>query len=258
VRERTLHQLLDYALLVQEATRRGFDRSDELSVAMVIELAHRLELQVQATVDPLALPEADLRAYYAAHHEKFAIAPLRRATYVRVPTRAEASALVARARRMSISDFRDLALARVDDGTGAELPYVDESGRPSGVPVNAPLDATLVQRAFALDELGEVSEPFEHGGGFVVLRITGRTEGAGNRFEDAVDQVREALAAERVQHAQDALEQRLRREHAVEVHPELSDASTLDAEPPLGIPAGFPAAPPDPRAPTITVEPDDA
>ena len=36
------------------------------------------------------------------------------------------------------------------------------------------------------------------------------------------------------------------------------DAVMLDPAPAADIPAGFPAAPPDPRAPTVVVEPDDA
>ena len=258
VRERMLHKLVDYALLTQEAVRRGYERSDRVRVAMLIELTNQVEARVAASVDPMAIPEAELRAHYDENRAKFAIAPLRRATYVRAPTRAEAAALAARARSMPISDFRDLAIGRVRAKAGGELPYVDAEGRPDGVVGRPLVDAELVKHVFAVDALGKVSEPFEHEGAFVVLRITGRTEGAGNRFEDAVMKVREVVVQERVKQAQAALEQRLHAEHAVEVHPELLDAVMLDPAPAADIPAGFPAAPPDPRAPTVVVEPDDA
>jgi hypothetical protein len=255
-----LRELVDYELLIQEATRRGYADSDAVRVAMLIELTHRLEERVALSIDPAALPEAELRAFYDAHRATLAIAPMRRATYVRFGTRAEAQALFARAKRMSDTEFRDLAngRAKADASSGGELPYVDADGRPGGVPSAKAEDAALVQRVFALPVLGAVAEPFEHGGGFVVLRVTGLTAGAGNRFEDAAEKVREAVAIQRAKQAMAALEQQLRAEHPVEVHPELADQVELDPAPPADIPAGFPAAPPDPRAPTVTVEPDDA
>lgn len=259
-RVRMVRALVDYALLIQEATRRGYAERDELRVAMLIELTHRVEAAVALSVDEAALAEADLRAYYEAHRAQIAIAPMRRATYVRAATRQEATQLAARARRMTVSEFRDFAIGRgrAAEGEGGELPYVDAQGRPAGVESAAPLDRALVERTFALAQEGQVSEPFEHDGGFVVLRLTGSTAGAGVRFEDAEERVRVALATERRAQAEAALERQLRAEHGVEVHHELSDLIVLDPAPAADIPAGFPAAPPDPRAPTVTVEPDDA
>jgi len=258
--ERMLHALVDYALLIQEATRRGYADRDEVRVAMLIELTHRVEAAVALTVDEATLPEADLRAYYASHREQLAIPPMRRATFVRAATQKEAAELASQARRMTISAFRDLALARgrAGKGEGGELPYVDAQGRPAGVVSAKPVDRALVDRAFALAQDGQVSEPFEHGGGFVVVRLTGSTAGAAMRFEDAEKQVRAGLATERRAQAQAALEQQLRAEYPVEVHPDLSDRIVLDPAPAADIPAGFPAAPPDPRAPTLLAEPDDA
>ena len=259
-RERMLHALVDYALLIQEATRRGYADREEHRVGMTIELTHRVEAAVAATVDEAKLPEADLRAYYEAHKAQFAIAPMRRATYVRAATQKEAAELVARARRMTDSAFRDLAIARgrASQAEGGELPYVVAQGRPAGVASAAPVDRVLVEHAFALAKDGQVSEPFEHGGGFVVLRVTGSTTGAGTRFEDAELRVRAALATELRAQAQAALERKLHADHAVEVHEDLSDLIVLDPAPAADIPAGFPAAPPDPRAATVIVEPDDA
>ena len=259
-RERMLHAMVDYELLIQEATRRGYADNDEVHASMLIELTHRIEAAVDRSVDEATLPEAELRAYYAAHRAQLAIPPMRRATYIRVATQREALELAARVRRMPVSDFRDLALGRggAGQGHGSELPYVDAEGHPAGVPSAASVDRALVDRTFALAKEGQVSEPFEHGGGFVVLQLTGTTTGAGTRFEDAEPRVREGLALERRAQARAALEQQLRGAYAVEVHAELSDPIALDPAPPADIPAGFPAAPPDPRAPTVIVEPDGA
>jgi hypothetical protein len=259
-RERMLRAMVDYELLIREATRRGYANDDDVHAAMLIELTHRIEAAADASVDEATLPEPDLRAYYDAHRAQLAIPAMRRATYIRVATRQEATELAARVRRMPVSDFRDLALGRggAGQGHGSELPYVDAEGHPAGVPSAAPVDRALVERAFALAKEGQVSEPFEHGGGFVVLQLTGTTTGAGTRFEDAVPRVHEALALERRAQARAALEQQLRGAYVVEVHAELSEAIALDPVPPADIPAGFPAAPPDPRAATVTVEPDGA
>jgi hypothetical protein len=68
--------------------------------------------------------------------------------------------------------------------------------------------------------------------------------------------MREQLAGERFERARDELEKRLYAEQRPEVHAELLDAVSFGKPETLDQPSGFPAAPPDPRAPPSHVEPE--
>lgn len=68
--------------------------------------------------------------------------------------------------------------------------------------------------------------------------------------------VRKELARQRVEKARDELVKRLYQQYQPEIHPELIAAITIGPVEPLDQPSGFPAAPPDPRAPTRTIESD--
>jgi len=177
---------------------------------------------------------------------------------VHVATRAEADALAAQARAMPLDAFRHLAAERDALHRGGELPYCDAQGRPDGNATAPKLDGALVQQVFGLGQVGDVAAPFEHAGGFVVLRMTALKPGSGERYEEAARAAREGLLSERRVQAVEALLTRLRGEYPVVVHEALLGLPVLDAPPPADRPAGFPAAPVDPTAPTQMVEPDGA
>jgi hypothetical protein len=92
----------------------------------------------------------------------------------------------------------------------------------------------------------------------VVLRVTGETPEHGRELADVEGKVRGLLAEQRADEVVEALVRKLRAEVPQTRALELLERVKLDEQPPLDIPAGHPAAPPDPTAPTIIVEPDDA
>ena len=255
-RQRMLREMVDYELLLQEAARRGYAERREVRDACTAGAISKLEADVAASIDEAALPESELLSHYEAHRNKYAVPAMRRASYVRVGTRALADALAARARAMPLDAFRVLAVKLDQSGQGSELGYVDVQARPDGNPTSAPLDAELVKQAFAIADVGKIAAPFPHGGGVVVMRLTAKRDAIGERFEEVVQQVREDVAIERRTQAHDALLERLRSTTPVVVQPDLSDTLPFEPAPALDIPSGFPAAPPDPTAPTIIVEDD--
>jgi len=68
--------------------------------------------------------------------------------------------------------------------------------------------------------------------------------------------LRKELAQRRFEQAQDELAKRLYDEHKPEVHADLLEAVALQPTAPPDQPQGFPAAPPDPRAPVRVVQSD--
>lgn len=80
--------------------------------------------------------------------------------------------------------------------------------------------------------------------------------GAGS-FAEAERALRQILAQEQAAQALDRLVEMRRRENPVAIHPELLADIELAAPRFSGIPSGFPASPPDPRAPARLAEADD-
>ena len=89
-----------------------------------------------------------------------------------------------------------------------------------------------------------------------MLYVTDRIEAKEIAADVAESTVRGDLARQRSMQAVDTLVAELRKAHPVETHPERVAWIELDPAAEADIPHGFPAAPKDPTAPPVMVEPD--
>lgn len=259
-REALLDSLIRYDLLALEAERRGYGERLEVKVAERKEAGDRM-LMARLAVDPTSLPREEVEKAYVERKHEFGRPQMRRATQIKVATEAEATTLIKQLTGSEREQFAQVARERNLDvrvrNQGGELGYFardgkSESGRPTEVP------AALVQEAFALRRVGDVSRrPIAHDGAFSVLMLTGEMPEIAKSFAELEPVLREQLAAQKEKRALESLLQELRTALRVEVFPELVDSIELPPTEPRDMPEGFAAAPPDPRAPPVFLEPDD-
>lgn len=260
-REKLLHDLVRYDLLVREAERRGY--AENTKVVQGVRAAEIAGLQQRdLTVEPESIAAADVEKYFAEHRDAYERGEQRRASYIQVATAAEAKALIGQLRGKSRSDFAKRALAVSTDprtrSQGGELGYQTRERRTSANAANDNAPAQpLVDAMFALRKVGDVSaQPLAIDGQFGVLMLTARVPPSARTLAQVDGEIREQLAEQQSKSALSALVEKLRAEQKPEVHPELLDAIQLDAWQSLDIPRGFQAYPPDPRAPAVLIKPD--
>jgi hypothetical protein len=114
----------------------------------------------------------------------------------------------------------------------------------------------LVNATFALRKVGDVSKPIAQDGSWSIVMFTGEMPPFDKSLAQAEPELRQKLAITLTLRALEKLVSELRAKYAPEIHAELIDAVELPPATPLDMPEGFPAAPADPRAAPIRMEPD--
>jgi hypothetical protein len=260
-RQRLLSELLDYDLLVLEAERRGYRNRPATAQA-----ARRaaVDALLAATRRQGAVPDAnspEIAAYFAEHSGNFQRPALRRAMHIQVAGEAEARALLASLAGATREQFASVARERSLDvrtrRQGGELGYCDEKGQAWERAADEGCPAPIARAMFALSKNDELApQPVAHDSAFSVVMLTAQMPAKIPTLDRVRAKIVELLAERARAQRLDALMARLRAERSIEVHPELLDAVVLPAALPQDMPAGFPAAPVDPRVPPKEVEPD--
>jgi len=183
-RRRVLDRLIDNELLVQRGIELGLLEQDrrvraDLSAAVIDLLVARGQQQVEPS-------DAVLRAYYRANAGMFRSPPalkLRR-LFVRIAAPARAGEARERARRAADRWRHGQSVTELTD----DPPLVLPRGRLPVSKLRDYLGPRLVQAALAL-EVGEVSEPVRARGGYHLLEVLERRDGAARPFAEVRAQV---------------------------------------------------------------------
>ncbi|MBK8171833.1 MAG: peptidyl-prolyl cis-trans isomerase [Sandaracinaceae bacterium] len=248
-RREFVDSLIRFELMAQEAEKRHYGRDPDVVRAVkqnAVQQFIKAEFDDRITIE--SVPMADVQAYYNAHPEEFNRAEMRRASHILVGTREAAQALVAEARSADPTVFRALARAQsLDTETklrGGDLGYFTLDPRP-GV-ADEQIDPQLTHAAFALREVGDVSDPVQVGNQWSIIKLTGTRPAESRSVNDSAPSIRMRLWRERRTEALETFVTELRTRLHAEVHPELVNPIRLDP-PPEG-PGGMPATPGAPGA----------
>jgi hypothetical protein len=254
-----LESLIRWDLLVKEAEARGY--ADQATVQEAVKSQKVEQLVAAAThVEPASFSEAELARALEPRRLEFQRARMRRATYIVVAQQAEAVALISELKHATREQFAQAARDRSIDlssrNQGGELGYFDQDGKnEKGQPAHGL--APLTKAAFGLKRVGDVSpEPIALSNGFAVLMLTGEMAAYTAPPGQVDELLREGLLQTKQKAALEALVKELSAKAQPVVHAELIGQVVLPEIAPLGIPEGFPAAPPDPRVPPKTIAPD--
>jgi peptidyl-prolyl cis-trans isomerase C len=230
-RRQLLNEIIQVELLAEEAKRRGLDKQPETQERLRQMLKEELLRDLRRNVPgPSDIPEADVHAYFDAHHDEFKEPERRRVAHIVVASELAAKAALQKALGASPSDWgklvSDISLDKPPKSAGptpgelaGDLGIVGPPGHPRGANPRVP-DA-LRAAVFQIDKVGDVLDHVvPDGGRFHIVRMTGRTEARDRSFQDAERTIRVALVQQRIHEREDQLEQDLKQRFPVTIDDE--------------------------------------
>jgi len=232
-RREILDELVDEMLLYQAALERGLEHDPHVRRLMA-RLLYQQEIAVKA---PGTFPEEELKAYYQAHPDEFAVPEgvrIRRILIKITPERADeaARAKAEEIRAELVSDpesFEKLATEFSEDPNlprGAASHFLRRDEPPW-------IDRTVVDQAFEL-EVGQLSPVFRSSDGYNILMAVERREPKQFTFETARPQVLRKVREERLKALYRSYVDELRRSASIQVDQSL--LASIEVTPPLSHP----------------------
>lgn len=257
-----LDSLIRFEVLAKEALRRGLDKDPEVVRTMkqvMIQKLMRDELDLKITADTVTDPE--MKTYYEANLADYVKPEEVRVSAILVKNRAQAERVAQEARGeagKTNKGFRDLVSRYSQDEDsklrGGDMRYFDAQTKD--------LPAKVVQAAFALINVGDVSPAIDAGNGtWYVLKQTGRHRAMTKSFDDAKPAIRNKLFRDKRVLAQKDFVDQLKAAAKIEVNepnlakvridtsPAVDDGRGSDL-PPLPMTGGASDIPVPPPAPT--------
>jgi len=212
-----LETMIRFELLAKEAERRGYDRDADVVRAMKQVMIQKLMVdEFEAKIDPNAIPEAELRAYFESHQDDYNRPSEIRASAIVVTDAALAERVAIEAKGEAGSTqrgFRDLVdKYSVDADTkerGGDLRYFTSD--------TTELPKAVVDAAFQMTRTGEVVGPVEAEGRFYVLKQTGKRSSVAKDFDAVKGSIQNRLYRDKRNAAQRDFIEGLRAKAKIEI-----------------------------------------
>lgn len=210
-----LDNLVKFEVLAAEAKKQGIDRDPEVVRTMKQVMIQKL---LRARFDKLKqedISDADVQRYFDGHPEEFNRPPEIRASLILVADEAAAKKLVADPRLQGIENlgFRqlvgELSIDQETKERGGDLRFFDQNNRE--------LPREIVDAAFKLVNIGEVSPIVKTARGYAVLKLTGQRRALTRALAEVTPQIRAKLFRDRRQRLMDDFEESLRKASNVQV-----------------------------------------
>ena len=246
-----LDSLVRYDVLAIEARKRGYERDPEVQKVAKDKMVKLFTQQeINDKVKPIDVPDADVEKYYKDHAADYLRPETVRASQILVKERPRAQKTLAAARALAKADqkaFRDLVAKESEDVDsklrGGDLTQFDRA--------TTQHPQAVVAAAFALKELGDISDLVPTDKGFVILKLTDRRPALSRSLEDAKLEIQRRLLDElRAKRKKDFIDE-ARKTIKVEINED--QLAKLDLAATLGGPGTQPPgmAPPPARRPGL-------
>jgi peptidyl-prolyl cis-trans isomerase C len=189
-----LDSLIRYDVLAIEARKHGYERDPEvLRVAKDKMIRVFTQQELNDKIKPTDVPDADVEKYYKDHTSDYVRPETVRVSQIVVKDKASALKVLAAAKALPKTDmraFRELVKAHSEDadskGRGGDLTEIDRA--------STQYPAAIVASAFALKQVGDLSDPVPTDKGFTILKLTDRRPAMSRSFEDAKAEIQRRLA----------------------------------------------------------------
>ena len=210
-----LDNLVKFEVLAAEARKQGLDRDPEVVRTMKQVMIQKL---LKARFDKLKqedISDADVQRYFDGHPEEFNRPPEIRASLILLADEATAKKVAADPRTTGIENlgFRQLVGEySIDQETkerGGDLRFFDQTNRE--------LPREIVDAAFKLVNIGEVSPVVKTARGYAVLKLTGQRRALNRTLAEVTPQIRAKLFRDKRQRLMDDYEDALRKSSSVQV-----------------------------------------
>jgi len=169
--------LIRIEVMAKEAEKRGYDKDPEVIRVMKQQMISKfLQKDFESKLRVEDVPDADVEKYYKEHPEEFNRPEEVRVSEILVKDKAKADKVAreaAAANRADPKAFRDLVTKYSEDedskSRGGDLTSFERTTKLVPEPI--------VEAAFALKEVGDVSAPVKTDRGYAILKLTGKRPG---------------------------------------------------------------------------------
>lgn len=212
-----LDNLIRIEVMAKEAEKRGYDQDPEvIRVKKQQMITKFLQKEFESKLRVEDVPDADVQKYFGEHPEEFNRPDEVRVSQILVADKAKADKVAAEARaadRSNPKTFTELVAKYSQDedskARGGDLTSFDKGSTIYPKPV--------IEAAFSLKEVGEVSAPVKSDKGFHVLRLTQKRPGFSRPLPEVKRQIQQRLFREMRTKALDAFVADLKKKYAVTV-----------------------------------------
>jgi peptidyl-prolyl cis-trans isomerase C len=238
-----LDNLIRIEVMAKEAEKRGYDKDPEVIRVMKQQMISKfLRKDFESKLKVEDVPDADVEKYYKEHPEEFNRPDEVRVSQIVVKDKAKADKVVREANAASKSDpkgFRDLVTKYSEDedskSRGGDLMSFDASSTTVPKPV--------VEAAFALKEVGDISPPVKVDRGYAVLRLTQKRPGFSRPLPEVKRQIQQRLFRDLRAKAMDTFVAELRQKYTVTIDEANLAKVTVDTSPASPMSGGGPGMP---------------
>jgi len=272
-----LDSLIRFEVMAKEAQRRGYDKDPEVTRVMKQQMISKfLQKDFDSKLKVEDVPDADVEKYYKDHPDEFNRKDEVRVSEVLVKDKGKADKIYSEAKaapKVAAAPggtdggkvFHDLVTKYSDDEAskqrGGDLAFFDKDSPAQPRPI--------VEAAFKLSEVGDVSPPVKTDKGWAVLRLTQKRPGFSRPLPEVKRQIQQRLFRDTRTKALDAFIADMKKKSNIEIREEnlgrvvidTGAGSSGDGMPPgMGAPGGAvpggmsPGAPP-PGTPALRAVP---
>jgi peptidyl-prolyl cis-trans isomerase C len=216
-----LDNLVRFEVMASEAQKKGYDKDPEVQRVMKQQMISKfLQKDFESTLKVEDVPDADVERYYKDHPEEFNKKDEVRVSEILVKDKAKADKAYTEAKSLSKTagadqkGFRDLVTKYSEDeeskARGGDLTFFDKDSTAYPKP--------LVEAAFKLENVGDVSAPVKTDKGFAVVKLTQKRPGFNRPLAEVKRQIQQRLFRDTRTKKLDAFIADLKRNTKIEIH----------------------------------------
>jgi peptidyl-prolyl cis-trans isomerase C len=232
-RKKFLENLVRFEVLAREAEKRGYDRDPEVQRALknqMIQVFLRKELDDKLKAEPIT--DADVARYYQEHEAQYRQPEQVRVSQILVADRALAEKIASEARAEQRHDKSDRPFRGL-----VEKYSLDEDSKPLGGDLtffdrqSTQLPRAIVEAAFALKAVGDISPPVASDKGFHVLKLTQRRPGFTRPLEGVAAEIKRLILRDRRAMKQEQMMAEMRQKLKVQIYEDQLAKVSVEAKP---------------------------
>jgi peptidyl-prolyl cis-trans isomerase C len=248
-----LDNRIRFEVMAKEAQRRGYDKDPEVLRVMKQQMISKfLQKDFDSKLKVEDVPDADVEKYYKEHPEEFNKKDEVRVSEIVVKDKAKADKVYAEAKATpkgaaapgafdGNKAFRDLVAKYSEDDAskqrGGDLTFFDKDSTVYPRPV--------VDAAFKMTEIGEISPPVKIDKGWAVLRLSQKRPGFSRPLAEVKRQIQQRLFRDMRTKSLDTFIADMKKKSDVEIHDDnlakvVIDTGTGSEGAPAGMSAGGP------------------
>ncbi|MES1157486.1 MAG: peptidyl-prolyl cis-trans isomerase [Haliangium ochraceum] len=243
-RKELLDNLIRVEVMAKEAEKRGYDQDPEVVRVKKQQMISKfLQKDFESRLKVEDVPDADVEKYYKEHPEEFNRPDEVRVSQIVLKDKAKADKVAVEARAGDRNDakvFRELVTKYSEDEDskprGGDLTSFDKASTLYPRPI--------IEAAFALKDVGDVSAPVKSDSGYHVLRLTQKRPGFSRPLPEVKRQIQQRLFRDLRTKALDTFVADLRKKYVVTVDEANLAKVSIDTGPDPRAPAGAPGMPP--------------